>query len=294
MSASKTKETIKSLVNKKVINFIGRKKAPNGKYVNEYDIVDIWDKNMEYFLNKKKEWLSRFSRDGHQKTVTDTSDSHQKTVTGGCDGREVATKKILNIPILNIPLCETSSQDEKIKNSSSLGDEPTETETPNLTLGDEPTEIETPNLTLGHKTTEAAISSPIPTLVNKSVGHEIPPFNASEYLMTSNKQIIRRIGMYISFKGIKVDNKKQIKALIGVHYDFAKELEGYTDQEVIMAMKHLKETATYDWKVSSILKALVGRDEEGNFRDKGFKNNYPQKASTLSSQIQKASVQVEV
>ena len=62
MSINRLKQSIKSLIEKKYIKYIGKKKLPSSgglQKTNEYSIIDIWELNNSFYRNKRSKGLSQ-------------------------------------------------------------------------------------------------------------------------------------------------------------------------------------------------------------------------------------------
>ena len=83
-------------------------------------------------------------------------------------------------------------------------------------------------------------------------------------LLKDNKRHIQIIGLLISFKGIMFDNKEQQKSFIVRNLRDAKVLVNYSDERIIKIMKLLKDYASFDWKLSTVVKYIDTPNPEKN------------------------------
>lgn len=93
-------------------------------------------------------------------------------------------------------------------------------------------------------------------------------------LLEDSKRHIVILGLFINFKGITFDNKEQQQSFIKRNVRDSKQLVDYSDERIIKIMTLLRDRATFDWKISTVVKYITNPDPENNcFFGKNINNN---------------------
>ena len=84
-------------------------------------------------------------------------------------------------------------------------------------------------------------------------------FNSTEkinsYIKSKDKKT-RIIGLFLRAKGVRPENQEQLNRIFRRHVRAAKELDCYSDERIITALKYLIDNADFKWELSTVIKYI--------------------------------------
>lgn len=102
------------------------------------------------------------------------------------------------------------------------------------------------------------------TKIKTTSSNKVVVLQSIPNLLEDKQRHIQIIGIFVAFKGIKFDSKQQQTNFLKRNLRSARYLNTYSDERLIKIMSLLRDKATFDWQLSTVVKYIDNPNPEKN------------------------------